>query len=372
MTTASIVAVTSTVTGAPSLAGVRALLEVSTGAGRQRGLGRYDRAVAGALARLGATVTERSARASGSRLSEFLALPEREVRVLRRNFDIFHATTPYAAALWSPRPVITSVHDIIPLDVASHRKTGLKADLFYGLAARSDAVVTLSHHTAARVIERLGVEPSRVFVAPLPVEAVFVPAPARAAPLPEILAGKRYVAALLDRSTADPRKRGGWLVGLAQRLADVDVVLAVTGAGVDNMPAVVGLGRIDDATWATVLRHAELFAYPSAYEGQGLPPLEAIACGTPVVAFANSSIVEVVGDAGVLIPEPPSDGHPAVGPHRPDDAGALLLAEACLGLLADDAARAALAARCADQSARYPATRFDHGVGEAYRRALTR
>jgi glycosyltransferase involved in cell wall biosynthesis len=354
-----------------TLAGTRALLEVSSGAGRQRGLGRYDRAVAETLARLGATVTERAASgAGGPRLSELLALPQREVRLLRRDFDVFHATTPYATALWSPRPVVTSVHDIIPLDVASHRKTGLKAALFYALAARSDVVLSLSDYTARRLTDRLKVESGRIVVAPLPVAAAFVAAPLDPAPLPQQLSGKRYVAALLDRSTADPRKRGGWLVGLAERLARIDVPVVVTGAGVEHMPSVVGLGRVNDEVWATVLRHAQLFAYPSAYEGQGLPPLEAIACGTPVLAFANTSIVEVVGEAGMLLAEPASDEHPAVGPHKPDDAGAALFAEACLALLDDPAELARLAAHCAAQAATFSRERFDAAVAEAYLRVI--
>jgi glycosyltransferase involved in cell wall biosynthesis len=364
--------VASSVTSVPSLVDVRALLEVSTGAGRQRGLGRYDRAVAETLARLGATVTERTARGTGGpRVAEFLALPEREVRVLRRDFDVFHATTPYAAPLWARRPVITSVHDIIPLDVASHRKTGLKASLFFGLAARSDVVLTLSDYTSGRLVDRLGVDLGRIVVAPLPVAPAFVPDAENAPPLPAQLVGKRYVAALLDHSTADPRKRGGWLVGLAERLAKVDVAVAVTGAGIDAMASVLGLGRVDDDTWATVLRNAELFAYPSAYEGQGLPPLEAISCGTPVLAFANTSLVEVVGEAGLLLTEPPSEQHPAVGPHKPDDAGAALLADACVALLSDPDQLAALAARCAEQAALFSRERFDAGIAEAYSRALS-
>ncbi|BEP16064.1 hypothetical protein acdb102_43750 [Acidothermaceae bacterium B102] len=362
---------TSSAAPASALAGVHALLEVSTGGGRQRGLGRYDRAVAAALASLGATVTERSASGRGGpRLAEFLALPPRQARVLHRDFDIFHATTPYASPVWAPRPVVVSIHDIIPIDVEAYRKTGAKASLFYRLAARADAVLTLSDHTAQRVAERLNVDPGRIVVAPLPVAPAFVADELDPAPLPEQLVGKRYVAALLDRNSADPRKRGGWLVGLAERLAPLGVPVVVTGAGVDRLPSVLGLGRVEDRVWATVLRHAELFAYTSAYEGQGLPPLEAISCGTPVVAFANTSIGEVVGPAGVLLDEPASVAHPAVGPHKPDDAGAVLLAEACIALLEDADELSRLGGLCAAQAGAFTDERFAAGVAAAYQKAL--
>ena len=64
-------------------------------------------------------------------------------------------------------------------------------------------------------------------------------------------------------------------------------------------------GRVDDVTAARLLRHARLLAYPSLYEGFGLPPLEAMALGIPVVGSSASSLPEVIGDAG-LLPDPGS------------------------------------------------------------------
>ncbi len=60
-------------------------------------------------------------------------------------------------------------------------------------------------------------------------------------------------------------------------------------------------GYVDDNALPVLYRHADVFAYPSLYEGFGLPPLEAMACGTPVVCSSSSSLPEVVGDAGILV-----------------------------------------------------------------------
>ena len=65
---------------------------------------------------------------------------------------------------------------------------------------------------------------------------------------------------------------------------------------------VLFIGQVDEADKPSLYRQAECFVYPSRYEGFGLPPLEAMACGTPVVAAEASSIPEVVGDAAYLVP----------------------------------------------------------------------
>jgi glycosyltransferase involved in cell wall biosynthesis len=99
---------------------------------------------------------------------------------------------------------------------------------------------------------------------------------------------------------------------------------------------------------------AEIFIYPSMYEGFGLPPLEAMACGTPVITTAVSSMPEHVGKAGVLVP--------------PDDEGAL--ARAILGLVNDDELRRRLAVEGPRQAAQFTWARTARETLQVYRRVL--
>jgi glycosyltransferase involved in cell wall biosynthesis len=78
------------------------------------------------------------------------------------------------------------------------------------------------------------------------------------------------------------------------------------------------LGRTTDAESARLIRRARLLAYPSLYEGFGLPPLEAMALGTPVVGSSSSSLPEVIGDAG-LLPNPESVPEIAAALRRASD-----------------------------------------------------
>ena len=88
-------------------------------------------------------------------------------------------------------------------------------------------------------------------------------------------------------------------------------------------------GFVPDRTLAALYRLASVFAFPSLYEGFGLPPLEAMACGTPVVTSRISSLPEVVGDAALL-----------VDPYSVED-----IADGLERVLGDDALRASLVAR---------------------------
>jgi glycosyltransferase involved in cell wall biosynthesis len=81
-----------------------------------------------------------------------------------------------------------------------------------------------------------------------------------------------------------------------------DTLARLKALGLDADPAVVLTGYVPEADLPAILSGAEVFAFPSVFEGFGLPPLEAMACGVPVVCSNASSLPEVVGQAGVLLP----------------------------------------------------------------------
>jgi glycosyltransferase involved in cell wall biosynthesis len=150
---------------------------------------------------------------------------------------------------------------------------------------------------------------------------------------------------LLFLGTLEPRKNIGVLLEAYHALlARDDSVPRLVVAGrkgwlfepVFQKVEALGLGeRVSFTDWVpeadtpALVAGAEVFVYPSLYEGFGLPPLEAMACGTPVITSTASSLPEVVGDGGLLV-----DPHDAAG-----------LAQALERLLADDALRADLRGR---------------------------
>lgn len=337
--------------------------------GADRGIGRYVTRLLEANRALGNNVKKVEIPFGSGRLSELAPLVVRSSRRLRGS-DLFHAPTPlYLRLPISAPPMVVSILDVIPLDVRSHRQTGLKNQLFYRLAARASCVLTLSEHAAGRIADVLRVDQDRVIVAPLPPEPVFKPDGPVLESLPH-----PYVASLVDLRSPDPRKRAPWLTAVASELARNGGHLVLAGGGTEewlqDSPAVIGLGRIDDEMWAAVLRGADAFVYASAYEGQGLPPLEAMACGTPVVAMDNTAIRELVADAGVLVHEDHGPLVAAAGPHSPRDAGARRLAAATVAVLRDDRTRLDLSGRSLHRAATFSTTRFEAGLARAYELAI--
>ena len=204
-------------------------------------------------------------------------------------FDVLHCTT-FRGPFRSRAPVVLTLHDLAIVRHPEafrpwHRLTGRSA--LEGVRSAA-AVVALSEFTKREAVELVGVDPGRVRVVPNGVEPVFEPR-GEAAP-------GDYVVAV---GTLEPRKNLDRVVAAA-RQAGVELrVVGARGWGDVDVPGWVG--RVSDDELARLYRGARCAVYASLYEGFGLPVLEAMACGTPVVTSAGGSTEEVAGGAAVLV-----------------------------------------------------------------------
>jgi glycosyltransferase involved in cell wall biosynthesis len=182
---------------------------------------------------------------------------------------------------------------------------------------RADRVIAISDATRDDLIELYGTPPDKVIAVPLGVDARF--GPDRDADAESALRARLGIPPgpfVLTVGTMQPRKNHRRLVAAMARLhADAPVVIAGgTGWGYDDVrreverlgvaERVVFAGFVDDGDLPDLYRAAAVFAYPALYEGFGLPVLEAMACGTPVVTSNVSSLPEVAGQDAALLVDP--------------------------------------------------------------------
>lgn len=207
-----------------------------------------------------------------------------------RGADVVHCTTFRGPARASV-PVVLTVHDLAILRApgafpAWHRlygRAGLRRVL-----RRADAVVAVSEFTKRELETLVEVPAERIHVVPNGVDPVFTPdGPA---------AEGDYVLAV---ATLEPRKNLGRAVEAARRAGIELRVVGARGWGGVDVPGWVG--EVSDAELAALYRGARCVLYPSLYEGFGLPVLEALACGVPVVTSAATAMEEVAGGAAVLV-----------------------------------------------------------------------
>jgi glycosyltransferase involved in cell wall biosynthesis len=289
-------------------------------------------------------------------------------RLVRRlELDVLHCPIPLAPRR-SPVPLVLTVHDAMQWDHPHWfpRMTRVYGVLLVASLRRATRVLTPSNDSRQRLLSALDLDPERVDVTPYGVDDRFSPGPPSPAILESLGVPQPY---LLTVGTLQPRKNLEAALRAFERLADAGaehhlVVAGARGWGDDSLVARLErarwhsrihlVGRVADDSLVTLYRGADCFVFPSRGEGFGLPLLEAMACGTPVVASRASSIPEVVGDAGVLV--------------DPDDVGEIVGAlERVVGSpatrtelvrLGRERARDFTWARCADLTVR------------AYRRAL--
>ncbi len=229
---------------------------------------------------------------------------------------LVHCTTPYGTFMPCRYRNVITVCDVTPLLFPGthgrmnvwHHQLALPAIL-----RRADRIMTISECSKRDIVRLYGVPAEKVTVTMLAADMSFCPVPAG---LPGRLVTDLPRPYILNVGTLEPRKNlDGLLRAFAaarrQGLPHTLVIAGARGWGKSRLaPLVAQLGLADAVLFTGFvadedLPHlyvgADFFIYPSLYEGFGLPPLEAMACGTPVITTNVSSLPEVTGDAALLV-----------------------------------------------------------------------
>ncbi len=231
-----------------------------------------------------------------------------------RHGDVFHSPWIDGALLRPPGPQIVTLHDVVPLKRRSeYLRTGIRFRMRYLAVERSTRVIVPTSVVAAEVIEHVGIDAERIAViheAPAPAlyarGADEIAAARKRYGLPE-----EYLLWVGGLQTPDPRKR---IAALARAPRELPLVLVgKTKPWAHELPDVTLTGHVPDDHLAAIYSSARALVFPSDDEGFGLPTVEALACGTPVVATDIPVLREVLGERATFVEAGDLEGLLAAG-----------------------------------------------------------
>ena len=276
--------------------------------------------------------------------------------------DVFHAPA-YTAPLWGVHPQLLTIHDVSTErrpEWNAYRNDRVRRAFYRRGALAADRIVTDSAFSKSEITAAYPIPAERIDVVPLAPAAMFTPGRFDPAAAPRgvrqpyalhvgDIQVRRNLQTALDavlriRRLRDKRSAGPLSLVCVGVDRGEGVRLAARAGDASDPGALVLTGPVDDGSLVNLYRGAALLVYPSRYEGFGIPILEAMRCGIPVVGANAASIPELMGDAGILLP--------------PGDVDAW--AVAILSVVEDPAVAARLSAASVRQAATFTWERTAH------------
>jgi glycosyltransferase involved in cell wall biosynthesis len=231
-----------------------------------------------------------------------------------RRGEVFHSPWIDGALLRPPGPQVVTLHDVVPLKRRSeYLRTGIRFRMRYLAVQRSARVIVPTAVVATEVTEHVGIEPERIVVIhEAPAASLYARGP------DEVAAARaryglpaEYLLWVGGLQTPDPRKR---VAALARTPRELPLVLVgATNPWAHELADVTLTGRVPDEDLAAIYTGARALVFPSDDEGFGLPTVEALACGTPVVATDIPVLREVLGDRATFVAAGDLEGMLAAG-----------------------------------------------------------
>jgi glycosyltransferase involved in cell wall biosynthesis len=250
-----------------------------------RGVGRYSRCLLGAL------------RDTASAREEIV-----ETHRPGRVDDVFHSPWMAGAMLRSPCPMVVTLHDLAALKRRSELlRAGVRLRLRQLAVQRAERVIVPTEAVAEDAVAQLGVERERIVVIPEAPDATMYPRSATevAAAQRRFALPERYLVWVGGLRHPNPRKHVAKLAATPRELPLV--LVGPTGPWAHELPDVTLTGHVSDEHLAAIYSGAHALVLPSEDEGFGLPAVEALACGTPVVACEVPALREVLNERATFV-----------------------------------------------------------------------